>query len=59
MKKETTNKKMVMVDNDQLTKLVILASEAVDCLYEYAGDDSETYKHLKTQLDKWKRFDYK
>ena len=50
---------MVMVDNDQLTKLVILASEAVDCLYEYAGDDSETYKHLKTQLDNWKRFDYK
>ncbi len=58
MKKET-DKKMVMVDNDQLTKLVILASEAVDCLYEYAGDDSETYKHLKNQLDKWTRFDYK
>lgn len=56
---KTEPKKMVMVDNDQLTKLVILASEAVDCLYEYCGDESETYQHLKKQLDKWTRYDSK
>ena len=58
MKKETDSK-MVMVHNDHLTNLVTVASEALNCLHEYAGDDSETYQHLKKQFENWSRFDYK
>jgi hypothetical protein len=54
MKKKTTPKtNYIKVDSEQLAKLMGLAAGAMDCLYEYGGDESSTYEYLKKEFDKW------
>jgi hypothetical protein len=53
MKTKPEPKKMVMVDEDQLVKLVAMTSEVVDRLHNYGDENFETYKK---QLDRWNRY---